>query len=50
MEIIQKYDSHELHKVLDALNDGIKRKKIDIIEDKRDDLSEILDNVWKDTK
>ncbi len=48
MRLIQEYKDHELYKVLCALDDGIKRKKIDIIEDKKVDMSEILDNVWKD--
>ena len=49
MRLIQEYDDHELYKVLGALNEGVQRKKIDIIEDKKIDMSEILDNVWEDT-
>ncbi len=48
-EIIQYYDDNELYKVLNALNEGIKEKKIDIIKDKRIDLNEILDNIWNET-
>lgn len=48
MKVIQEYDNHELFKVLGALDEGIKRKEIDIIERKKVDISEILDNVWND--
>ena len=48
-EIIQYYDDNELYKVLNALNEGVKEKKIDIIKDKRIDLNEILDNIWNET-
>ena len=48
-EIMQHYDDNELYKVLNALNEGVKERKIDIIEDKRDNITEILDNVWKET-
>lgn len=48
MRMIQEYDDYELYKVLGALDEGVKRKRIDIIEDKKVDMSEILDNVWKD--
>jgi hypothetical protein len=48
MKVIQEYDNYELYKVLGALDEGIKRKEIDIIESKKVDISEILDNVWKD--
>jgi hypothetical protein len=48
MRMIQEYDDYELYKVLGALDKGVKRKKIDTIEDKRINMSEILDNVWKD--
>jgi len=48
-EIIQHYDDNELYKVLNALNEGVKKRKIDIIEEKRDNMAEILDNVWTET-
>ena len=48
-EIIQYYDDNELYKVLNALNEGIKEKRIDIIKDKRIDLNEILDTIWNET-
>lgn len=48
MRMIQEYDNYELYKVLGALDKGVKRKKTDTIEDKRINMSEILDNVWKD--
>lgn len=48
MKVIQEYDDCELYKVLGALDQGAKRNDISIIEDKKVDASEILDNVWKD--
>ncbi len=48
MEIIQKYDDYKLYKVLAALNEGVKKRKIDIVKEKRNNLSEILDNIWED--
>ena len=49
-KVIQEYDDQELHKVLGALNDGVRRTNIDVIEDKKIDMSEILDNVWNDAE
>lgn len=48
IRLIQEYDNYELQKVLNALDEGIKRKDTDIIESKNVDVSEILDNVWED--
>lgn len=49
-KVIQDYDDQELYKVLGALNDGVRRTNIDVIEDKKIDMSEILDNVWNDAE
>ncbi len=49
-KVIQEYDDQELYKVLGALNDGVRRTNIDVIEDKKIDMSEILDNVWNDAE
>ena len=48
LELLQYYDDNELYKVLNAVNEGIKNKNIDIIEDKKDNFSVILDNIWND--
>lgn len=49
-KVIQEYDDQELYKVLGDLNDGVRRANIDVIVDKKIDISEILDNVWNDAK
>ncbi len=48
MKLIQEYNDYELNKVYCALNEGIKNNNIDLIENKKIDISEILDNVWND--
>lgn len=50
IKIIQEYDDQELYKVFGALNDGVRKNNHDVLESKRADMSEILDNVWNDTK
>jgi hypothetical protein len=49
-KIIQEYDDQELYKVFGALNEGVRKNNIDVLESKKEDMSEILDNVWNDTK
>lgn len=49
-KVIQEYDDQDLYNILGALNDGVRRNNIDVIEDKKIDMSEILDNVWNDAK
>lgn len=49
-DIIQYYDDEELYKVLNALNMGLKERNIDMIQEKTNDISGILDNVWAETK
>ncbi len=48
-KIVQEHDHHELYKVLGALNKGVGKKNIDIIDDKKNNMSEILDNIWNDS-
>lgn len=48
MKVIQEYEDYDLYKILYALDEGVKRENSDIVEDKKADLSEILDNVWND--
>ena len=47
-EIIQYYDAYELNKVLNALDEGVKNKNIDVIEKETHALSEIIGNIWKE--
>ena len=49
LDTMQQYDDEEHYKVLNALNEGVKERKVDIIEDKRDNITEIFDNVWAET-
>lgn len=49
-DITQHYDDEELYKVLGALNEGVKKQNIDLINDNKNDLSAILDNVWAETE
>ncbi len=48
LKLIQEYNDYDLYKVLGSLNEGVKRKNINIIEYQKNDMSEILDNIWKD--
>lgn len=48
MEVLQHYDERELWKVVHDLNEGIKNTKPDLIDEKKQKLSEVLDAVWKD--
>lgn len=50
LDIMQHYDDEELHNVLGALNEGVKERNIDIIKDKKNDISVILENVWAETE
>ncbi len=48
LKVIQDFNDYELFKVISALDDGVKRNNLNVIEDRKIDISEILDNVWKD--
>jgi len=48
MEILQHYDERELWKVVHALDEGIKKTSPDLIDEKKQKLSEVLDSIWKD--
>lgn len=48
MDVIQRYQDHQLLKVSQALHEGVKEKKPDIIRNNTSELSRILDSVWKD--
>ncbi|TQD27920.1 hypothetical protein [Methanolobus vulcani] len=49
-KVIQEYDDQDLYKIVNSLNEGVKRNKTDIIEEKSGDMSEILENVWNDSR
>jgi hypothetical protein len=50
LDIMQHYDGEELYNVLGALNVGVKERNIDIIKNKKNDISVILENVWAETE
>lgn len=47
-QLIYHYDSYDLQKVAESLNEAIVRNNPDLINKNAEELSEILDNVWKD--
>lgn len=46
--IISYYEENDIHCVMEALNDGVKRNIPDLVNMKTIELSTILDNIWKD--
>lgn len=50
MSLIDKYKQQDLHKLLNAIQKGVKRKKVDIVKSNTRELSTVLDNIWKDTQ
>ena len=47
-DIIDHYDSYDLQKIQEALNEAIVSNHPDIVNKSAKELSEILDNVWND--
>ena len=47
-ELIDHYDSYDLRKVLDSINDAVVSNSPDVLKENASDLSTILDNVWND--
>ncbi len=47
-ELIYHYEAYDLRKVQQALNEAIVNTRQDILKEKSDALSEILDNIWND--
>jgi hypothetical protein len=47
-ELIYHYEAYDLRKVQQALNEAIINTKPDLLKEKSDALSEILDNIWND--
>lgn len=50
INIIQYYDDYDLRKILKSLNEGIKKRNINVIESKKEELNEIMDDIWKESK
>jgi hypothetical protein len=48
--LIDMYKDQDLQKLLKSVQDGIERKKIDIIESSSSELSTTLDNIWNNAK
>jgi hypothetical protein len=47
-DLIDRYDSYDLQKVQESLNEAIITNHPDIVNKSAEELSEILDNVWND--
>jgi len=47
-ELLAHFDSYDLHRILKALNDGVIMNRPDIIDRNARELSEVLENIWKD--
>jgi len=47
-ELIDHYDAYDLMKIQESFNEAIVRNHPDILSKNAEELSEILDNVWKD--
>lgn len=48
-ELIYHYDAYDLMKVEKSLNEAIVANNPDVVDEKAEELSEILDNIWNDT-
>jgi len=50
LEVIQRYDAHKLRNVLRALDEGVKRKEVDLVKTKREELDNVLQNIWDEAE
>ena len=48
VELTDKYDLYDLRKVMKALNEAVEKEKIDVIDEKSEEISLIFENVWSD--
>jgi hypothetical protein len=48
--LIDRYEDNDLYKVHSALNEAVIERNDSSIIDNKDELGEILDNIWEDTK
>jgi len=48
IELSDKYKLYDLRKVMNALNDAINKEKVDIVNEKSEEIATILDNVWNE--
>jgi hypothetical protein len=46
IELNEEYDLYDLRKVMDALNEAVRKEKVDTINAKSEELFTIFDNVW----
>jgi len=47
-ELMYHYDAYDLRKILESLNEAIATNHPDMINKSKEELSEILDNIWND--
>jgi hypothetical protein len=48
IDLIYTYEENDLNKVLNALNEAVKKEKIDMVKEKSEEISIIFENVWSD--
>lgn len=46
IELSDKYELYDLRKVMNALNEGVKKEKMDMINEKTKEVAMVFDNVW----
>ena len=47
-QLAAQYDEQDVHKLINAINEGILRDQPDVVEKNEDELSIVLDNIWAD--
>jgi hypothetical protein len=50
VELSKKYDIYDLRNVMNALNEAVKTKNIDVINEKSEEIPAIFEHVWNDAK
>jgi hypothetical protein len=48
--LIDKYEQQDTHKLLVSIHEGLRTKRIDVLQSSASELSEVLDNIWNDRK
>jgi len=50
LSLIDKYEQQDTQRLLIAIQNGLKSKRIDAVQSNASELSEVLDNLWNDSK
>lgn len=48
IELSDEYNLYDLRKVMNALNEGVENEKINVINEKSNEFSSILENIWSE--